>query len=287
MDTILTFIIPVRHPDGAADWQRNKRNLAATVRSIASQDRNGWKAVIVANRGTDLPDLPKGFAVEFVDLPPNVLLDRRFHHLEQYRDALRLDLGRRLLAGLLHADDAGHVMRVDDDDFVHRGLTSFVAARPAANGWYVKDGYIWTDGGKLLYRHNDFSGLCGTSHIVRRDLFRLPASVDTADDAYIRRMLGSHIFIRDVLAKAGHPLDPLPFPGAVYRTGHAESWSGSQGILRQYFVNRHMAKHPAALLKSARRLRVRSRRMDAMFFGRDGPFSYPSAGDTSAADCPP
>ena len=71
-------------------------------------------------------------------------------------------------------------------------LTSFVAENPLANGWYVRDGYIWSDGGRLLYRSDEFFRICGTSHIIRANLFQLPPSFEAADETYIRRMLGSH-----------------------------------------------------------------------------------------------
>jgi hypothetical protein len=46
---------------------------------------------------------------------------------------------------------------VDDDDVVSCRLTSFLAGHLGDNGWYVRDGYIWGDGGKLLYKYADFS----------------------------------------------------------------------------------------------------------------------------------
>ena len=56
----LTFIIPVRHQDNARDWALLKANLTQTAASIASQTHPGWRALVVANEGADLPDLPAG-----------------------------------------------------------------------------------------------------------------------------------------------------------------------------------------------------------------------------------
>ncbi len=82
-------------------------------------------------------------------------------------EAIRADKGRRVLAGMLQAGAMGHVMIVDDDDFVSCRLAGFVAANLAETGWYLKHGYVWTEGSRLLFRHDDFSHLCGTSHIIR------------------------------------------------------------------------------------------------------------------------
>ncbi len=269
LKTILTFIIPVRHQDNAPNWPEHKRRLAETIRSIAAQDRDGWKAVIVANEGADLPALPKGFDVKRVGYPPNRFSDRRAGDLEGYRDAFRLDKGRRVLAGMMHAGEMGHAMIVDDDDLVNRNLTSFVAANQEANGWYIESGYVWSDGGKFLYRYEDFSTLCGSSLIIRAHLRPLPASEQAADEVFLRRALGSHVLIRNDLARAGFALAPLPFPGAVYRVGHRGAWSRSKGMFRLFFLNRHMLRTPLEMMRRTRRLRLRSRRLDETFFGRN------------------
>ena len=73
MKKALTFVIPVRHQDNARDWGKLKSNLTATVKSIASQESTDWKAIIVANRGADLPALPAGFDVKWVDFASNPL----------------------------------------------------------------------------------------------------------------------------------------------------------------------------------------------------------------------
>jgi len=265
---ILTFIIPVRHQDNAHDWPQLKRRLAQTVRSVSSQDSEGWKAVMVANYGADLPDLPKNWSVKRVDLPPNKLYIKGNADTEAFRDAVRIDKGARILAGMLHAGEMGHTMLVDDDDFVSCRLTSFVASRSRENGWYFGNGLVWTEGGRLLYRHDNFSKLCGTSHIIRSDLFQIPASADSADETYISRMLGSHIFIQEHLAEIGSPLLPLPFIGAIYRTGHTGAHSRSKGIARQYLLQKSLAKKPWLIPGRLARFRFMTSRIDNEFLGK-------------------
>jgi hypothetical protein len=266
MKNILTFVIPMRHQDTAKSWQRIRKNLSETIASITNQDSDGWKAIIVANHGADLPDLPKGFDVKRVDFPPNELPEPGTVEKEQIYDAIRIDKGRRLLAGMLHAGEMGHVMTVDNDDFISRRLTSFVAANPKANGWYVRDGYVWSDGGRILFQFTDFSRLCGTSHIVRSDLYQLPSSLETADETYIKRMIGSHLFLHDHLDQTGNPLEPLPFVGAIFRTNHPESGSQSS-TLKRYFFRRQMLTNPKVFYHRVRRLHLKTRRIDEEFMG--------------------
>lgn len=52
---MLTFVVPVRHPENARDWGRVKLTLTQTAASIASRDSDQWRAVVVANTGSDLP----------------------------------------------------------------------------------------------------------------------------------------------------------------------------------------------------------------------------------------
>jgi hypothetical protein len=266
MATNLVFIIPVRHPQNAKDWEQLKANLLQTFASISAQTNATWRALVVANHGADLPPMPAGFEAVFVDLPPNPLYELGDDQ-EAYFEAVRLDKGRRILAGLFQAQTQGHIMLVDDDDFVHRDLASFSARHPTANGWYVRDGYLWNEG-RLLYKYRDFSHLCGTSHIIRSDLFKLPARIEDASDAFVRRRLGSHRFIADDLRTEGTPLSPLPFAGAVYRVGHAGAHSQSQSILRKFFFGPEAPRNPLRLLRRLTNLRIFSSSGRAKFFGR-------------------
>jgi hypothetical protein len=255
MQAVLTFIIPVRHPDNTKNWAQLRQRLQKTAASVAQQTRPDWRAVVVSNVSTDLPRLPPGFEVCWVDFPPNPLYERQGDDLEAFYEAVRFDKGRRILAGMLHVDSTCYFMVVDDDDFISNRLTEFVAAAPHANGWYIRDGYVWS-GGKWLYLHNDFSNYCGTSHIIRADLLHMPSSLDVASDAYIRRTLGSHLFIERDLAASGTPLAPLPFPGAIYRTGHIGSHSRSTAIFRHFFLRWNVLRNPLRLGRRLLRLRL-------------------------------
>ena len=77
MKNVLTFVIPVRHPNNARNWHQVKQQLSETVLSISRQLDEGWKAVIVANQGADLPSVPEGFEVKRVDFEPNQFISAR------------------------------------------------------------------------------------------------------------------------------------------------------------------------------------------------------------------
>ena len=268
---MLTFVIPLRHPANSPDWSALKRRLSQTLRSIAAQDHERWRAIVVANRGADLPALPDRCVVREVAFPPNALFERGESELEKFRDACREDKGRRVLAGVEAAGARGHLMVVDDDDLVSRRLAGFVAEHAGENGWYVENGYLWGDGGRLLYEYADFSSFCGTSHIVRADLYGVSVSDGVPpDEARVRRLFGSHIYLREHLAACGRPLAPLPFAGAVYRIGHAGAHSRSRGLLREVFLRREVLRRPLEGIRRLSRLRVLTPALRREFFGAGG-----------------
>jgi hypothetical protein len=266
--TGISFVIPVRHPANARDWSQLKANLTQTVRSIAAQQHGDWRGVIVANTGSDLPELPERFSVAWVEFAPNAQHDQTAGLArEDFRNAFRIDKGRRVLKGMLHARDSRFFMIVDDDDFVSARICGHAAAHPQAHGWTVDDGYVWSDGGQLLLQHPAFNQICGTSLIVRADAYGLPERFEDASPEYMMTMLGSHIRLHEVLARQGTPLQRLPFHGAVYRVGQSGSHSQAPKIMRQFFLNREALRRPRQLLRRASGLRWLTPALRREFFG--------------------
>ncbi len=265
--SVVTFIIPVRHQKNARDWSLLKRNLTQTVASIANQTSRDWRGIIVANRGADLPVLPDKFSVTWVDFPPNDIHDRGNATEADFLDSFRADKGRRVLAGMLDARDSRFFMIVDDDDFVSSRIVEYVSQHQNENGWTIDKGYIWDDGGSLLLGRDQFSHYCGTSLIIRSDLYGLPPSAEEASLEWIKDMLGSHVRIAPALADRGTPLSSLPFPGAVYRVAHKGSHSKAPSLIEMYFLNRNALKRPVNTLRNLSRLRLLSADHKREFFG--------------------
>lgn len=267
MTTAITFIVPVRHQDNARDWSALKANLAQTIASISSQTVPDWRGIVVANEGADLPALPDKWDVVRVDFPPNAMHEQGSDSVEDFYEAFRVDKGRRVLAGMLAARASRFFMIVDDDDFVSSRLAQHAAEHPDANGWTINQGYIWDDGGRLLLEYDDFSHLCGTSLIVRSDLYGLPENQESASLEWIKSMLGSHIRIAGTLAERGTPLAPLPFRGAVYRVAHRGSHSQARSLLYTYFVRPEALRNPAKVIRNLGKLRWVNAGLREEFFG--------------------
>ena len=267
MGNVLTFIVPIRHQDNARDWTKVRANLIQTLASIAAQTHPAWRAVVVANREADLPPLPSGVEVVHVDFPPNTEHEREGMNYEEFLDSFRIDKGRRVLAGMLSARDTRFFMIVDDDDFVSKRLVQFASENMDANGWFIRDGYVWEDRGRLLFIDDDFSGHCGSSLIIRSDLYALPHSQSAASEDYIKSMLGGHRQISGILKQRKTPLAPLPLRGAVYRIGNPVSHSRKTSIVNMFFLDRCFRGRPRRLLLNLTRFRIVTQAFKREFFG--------------------
>ena len=267
--SLVTFIIPVRHQDNARDWGLLKANLVQTIASISNQTNGDWRGIIVANEGADLPGLPERFGVVRVDFPPNDMHELGTASLDE--DLRRVPLGQgapRADGHAQYARDSRFFMIVDDDDFVSARIVEHVAENPDANGWTIDRGYIWDDGGRLLLGYDEFNHLCGTSLIIRSDLYGMPEQFENASLDWIKSMLGSHVRIADILAGRGTPLASLPFRGAVYRVAHKGSHSKAPSLLVKYFLSWEAMKRPRRLLRNLGKLRLVGETAKHEYFGK-------------------
>ena len=249
MNEIITFIIPIRHQDNASNWDSTIANLTQTLTSISNQSVNNWKCVIVVNHGAKLPVLPNGVSVCYVDFPPNPTHTKSTKNEEDFYEAVRKDKGRRILSGLIFSQVTEYVMVVDDDDFIHADLSKFVAENRGQPGWYIENGYLWGDKGNWLLEYSNFKNFCGTSFIVQRKFLKISDSVENADIEYVKMMFGSHMNYQREFNKLGAPLKPVPFKAAVYRIGHSNSHSLSNGLFKHSFGRKNVLLNPFRFLK--------------------------------------
>lgn len=132
-------------------------------------------------------------------------------------------------------------MIADDDDFVHHEISAFVHKNASADcsGFHIPRGYIWRTGAGVAMEVDNFHRMCGTSLIVRANLYRGHGAPEPDHDAI--NEYGSHVLIFDRLRAEGRPLAPIPFPAAIYRVNHGNASqvdvvrgdiSGGRGFLR-------------------------------------------------------
>lgn len=223
---MLTFLIPLRHPKSSKNWHNVCLRLEETLKSIdACLAQGNCSAILIANRGAELPAIPDGVRVLRVDLPPpETSVFKGEGDDQSRRRAVWLDKGSKIAAGAIEARKTGatYVMSVDADDLVSSALPAVVSAGFGQPGWYVNQGWLLPVGSRIGLLLDDFHNWCGTYAIVRLDLLPLADSVEAMDPEIIRSWFGHHRDLIPALQQLGHPLTPLPFPAAVYRIGHPD-----------------------------------------------------------------
>ncbi|RPF26388.1 glycosyltransferase family 2 protein [Georgenia muralis] len=229
---MIGFITSLRHPLNASDYSRVEALALASLRSVCAQSSTEFHVVVVGNQPPGFP-VPAQVTFVRVDFPPPSAVAGP----QTGREAVLLDKGTKLAVGLLEVirHNPSHVMAFDADDYVSRRIAAYVNRHHTAPGWYVQNGWRYCPPRRSVRPQPDFYRHCGTSHIIRADLFEAPmldpcsVSQDELTAAFgdrLRDLLGSHVYAADRLAAAGTPLAPLPFPGALYTVGTGENHSG-------------------------------------------------------------
>jgi hypothetical protein len=230
---MLTFITTLRNPLNSSNYDRVESLLQDTLASLTQQTSDDYVVIIVGNRQPAFP-LPEQVVFVQVDFPPPS--DHKGPRTGPA--AVIWDKGTKIAIGLIAARNFApeYVMAVDADDFVHRELAAFVQARPGRSGWFVKRGWMYSSGRNAYRLHRRFYRACGTSFIIPFDAYEVPPELTvSATQQEIAEAFGEklehvleHGWAFDWWREHGRILEPLPFPGAVYRLENGENHSGYQ-----------------------------------------------------------
>lgn len=214
---MLVFVIPLKSAKISKSWDLVCKLFERTIKSVCNQTSPDFRVIVVCNEKPP---------IEF-NHPYITYIEVDFLIPEPGKVAGLMDRARKVLTGLYYALELkpSHAMIVDADDCVSKHLVDFVNKNPQCNGWFVDRGYVYNEGSKFIYlRKKAFHSWCGTSHIIRYDLYKL--SVDwEKDKEYLYTYFGNHKAIKYDMSKNGMPLEALPFPGVVYVVGNRENMS--------------------------------------------------------------
>lgn len=232
---MLAFVSSLPHPVNCASYRRRSELLVDTLGSILRQRDPDLHVIVVVNEPPEaaLPDDPRVEIVQ-VSFPP-----KESPAGKPSLVAIERDKGAKLGMGTSFAVRRGaqHVMYVDSDDYIHRDIAGFVAQHPDASGWYFDTGYFHIRGQRSVAPiAHDFHQRNGTSHIMRTDLLDVAGDLDPSmprDDVLeaVGRnkavsIMGRHRPIVQWFQDLGAPLDPMPFPAAIWEIGTGENCTG-------------------------------------------------------------
>jgi hypothetical protein len=210
---MVIFVVPLKSRKASKSWEYTSKLFGKCVRSLCNQTSLEFRVVVVCHEKPD---------IDF-DHPHISYIQAEFSspELGDGHSAMIEDRTRKVMMGLYLArgHQPSHVMIVDADDCVSNQLAEFVSdkSRSQCNGWFVNDGYRYTDGKDHIVVQRKLHRLCATSIIIRTDLYDLPKDLDKCIEFDTARKYHiNHNQAVKMMALRGTPLEPLPFVGSVY-----------------------------------------------------------------------
>lgn len=206
---MLTFVTSLRAKALAIDWPYHVRLLERTVDSFLGQTDPDVRVVIVCH---DVPEVRQRSDSRIhliqVDIP---------HPVKTFDDLIR-DKVIKVSRGARWAIDAGskYVMYADADDLVSRRLSEFVCRSKGPPGWYFETGYAYQYGRPWIRRTRRQHLLHGTCAIFRADVLSFGPRADYRGEYVNIEAAEGHTEFVSLMARAGAPLQQLPFPGSIY-----------------------------------------------------------------------
>lgn len=229
---MLVFIIPIKSPKVSTSWTYLSKLFERCLRSVCNQTTSDFKIIVVCNEKPEITFHHPNVQYLQVDFPAPV---------NEY-DAKMDDRSKKVVVGLLAAKEynPSHVMLVDADDCISKQIAAFVKQNSKSNGWFVDKGYEYIDGSSWIsVRRSRFYRMCGTCNIISYKLFTLPEKLLPYEQiSGYDRFLTGHSLATGDLAERGTPLEPLPFPGAIYiRDSLGESATLQESWLQRFKRN--------------------------------------------------
>jgi hypothetical protein len=212
---MLGLVIPLKSQKTSSNWGHVCQLLERTLRSILNQTSNHYKVLVVCN---EIPEL-------------NISNDKIQYVLADFKSRSAngkiegyLDRAQKTWLGLnAFKEDVNisHVMLLDADDCISASLVQYVTENKICNGWFIKSGFEYPDGGKIVYvRDRDMHHRTSSSFIVKRELLNKYADLplELVDAKFL-----FHQNILDTLENDEVFLQPFPFPGVVYIVDHGDN----------------------------------------------------------------
>ncbi len=233
---MLGFVVPLKSAKVSKSWEQVSQLFERTARSICNSTNPNFKVVVVCHEKPKINFEHPNLQYITVDLPvPTTFVEKR------------ADKMHKIIRGIPVAKDLGcsYIMMVDADDCVSKFLTEFILKSKQSYGYFLNRGYLYNENNHFLrLRRKGFNAYCGSSHIIKSDLYdvsdqmllRLPTKIsdinlipkDIYDLYYMHPKIVPFFKSREII------LEPLPFLGAIYILGNLENFSSSNpGFAKQ------------------------------------------------------
>lgn len=236
---MLIFITSLKHPKVTKNIQKVYEMLDRALQSIENQTNKDFLVIIVCHEIPVLKNKYKFVHYLITNLKPPAQTSESLIHednesvqeSEKKNDLIRLDRGRKYLAGLYFAKkfNPTHIMFFDADDCISSKIVETVVSNLKEKSWMIDKWYIWEEGHKFIIKTKNFHKICGTCFIYSISIFnKLPANENKVKVNWYKNFLGGHVNVPWLLERENIILSPLPYYGAVYVINNWENHSANK-----------------------------------------------------------
>jgi hypothetical protein len=216
---MLVFVIPLKSQKVSQSWERTSKLFERCIQSVCNQTSQNFRAIVVCHEKPHIEfDHPKitYFQVDFPAPNNEIQLKRE-------------DKWRKAVLGTLYAKQfqPSHLMKVDADDCISNRIAALVEQNPYSNGWFMDNGYLYEEGSRFIFlKRKKFYKWCGSCNLLKYSLYKLPETIEEGISNF-KQYYYNHNEIVENLSQQGTPLQPFPFPGAVYMVATGDNISPS------------------------------------------------------------
>lgn len=208
------FVVPLRNPSVANNWDATVGLCVETLRSLVNCNDPRYEVILVCR---EFPDL---------NLPENVTILRYpFPEPEKHWEGQHIDKYLKIKMGLVELRKRGayyYVMKFDADDLASKEIVPWVLSDGNKNGYVIEKGYRLNCTTREIIKINScFHKACGSSNILYATPESLPASMD--DEKSYDLLTQGHNIVVETFLERGKPLTPVSFPAVIYRTQTSEN----------------------------------------------------------------
>lgn len=235
----VAFVIPLKSPAVARDWDLTVALCLRTLSSIFNQTDSNYIVHIACNAFPMISTSDKLFIHEHDYPVPQTWGDGHKDKYAKLGDAL---------SKICPQEDC-YVMKMDADDLISRHLVTYINVTQK-DGYFIGKGYLATDSSSWMKYTRQFHLSCGSSNVVRLQPDELPSGPRESFHTFEIMKCGHNIF-KEFYSSKGKEIVETPFPAGMYITGSGEnhsdtsiSWNKSRvNFLRNLVYFRYLSKN--------------------------------------------
>ncbi|WP_020408717.1 glycosyltransferase family A protein [Hahella ganghwensis] len=237
---MFVFLLSLKHPETANNYQRVEELLELTLRSICGQSCAEFRVVVVCNKVPQINFSDDRVHFHVVDYPAVSKSGGKLDKEEKFTDK-----GTKYMSGLLFAKQFApkYVYIFDSDDWVNRNLVSYMKSAPDYPLWCVDKGYFVNFESKEYKKRSGLLRYCGSTFIYDYNFLMREANVQGAIDEkssqkelieatshhFIVKLLSNHTINYVYFKDKGIVAKPIPLRTACWIQGTGENVSNTAG----------------------------------------------------------